>query len=279
MFKRIVKFVGLAGLLAAPVSAQFGVGKKGGSFEELNEQAKEMLGGGGADMMQQLSNLDSEDLMSLIEESMKDPATMEYLNQFGEGMQDVMEQLVNMDPEVMKSTITENLAQMTSEETLNTVIEQQDEVLTSLLTQGLITEEQLIEFQNNPEQFQAQMAEAFEEMNKIFSDPEALDAAMEMMTGMANVLKDPEGAMNKLAAAFDAELGDDDKIEEARLQLLADPDAAGSPAMAAMFKNGDMLQILQDPILWREQVKKGREMMMDEMGAGADGAGAGVGEL
>lgn len=279
MFKRIVKFVSFAGLLAAPVSAQFGVGKKGGSFEELNEQAKEMLGGEGADMMQQLSNLDSEDLMSLIEESMKDPATMEYLNQFGEGMQDVMEQLVNMDPEVMKSTITENLAQMTSEETLNTVIEQQDEVLTSLLTQGLITEEQLIEFQNNPEQFQAQMAEAFEEMNKIFSDPEALDAAMEMMTGMANVLKDPEGAMNKLAAAFDAELGDDDKIEEARLQLLADPDAAGSPAMAAMFKDGDMLEILQDPILWREQVKKGREMMMDEMSAGADGAGAGVGEL
>jgi hypothetical protein len=277
MFKRIVKCIGVAGLLAAPASAQFGVGgKKGGSFESLNEKAKEMVGGdAGAGMMEQLANYDSEDLMKMIQESMNDPATMEYLENFGEGMGEIMEQLASMDPEEMKNTITENLAAMTSTETLNSVIEQQDEVLESLLMQGLITEEQMLEFQNDPTKFQEQMAEAFQQMNEVFSDPEALGAAMEMMSGMADAMSDPESAMKKLADAFDSQLGDDDKIEEARLQLLSDPEMAGNPAFAAMFQDNDMLEILNDADLWREQVKKGREMMMGDL----SGAGAGVGEL
>jgi hypothetical protein len=233
--------------------------KKGGTFEELNEQAKGMANGG--DMMEQFANMNPDDMMKMLEESMNDPATKEYLEQFGAGMEDVMAQLASMDPEEMMQQITENLSQMSSPETFNSILEQQDEVLESLLMQGLITEEQMVEFQNDPAKFKEQMAQAFDQMNQILSDPEALSSAMQMMSGMADVMKDPEGAMGKLAEALTSTLGDDDKIEEARLQLLADPAAAGNPAMAALFENQDMLEILQDPIKWREQVKKGQEML------------------
>lgn len=225
-------------------------------------------------MMDELANLNPDEMMKMIQESMNDPATMDYMEQFGEGMEEVMRQLASMDPEEMKRQITDNLAQMASPDTLNSVLEQQDEVLQSLLMQGLITEEQMIEFQEDPAKFQEQMALAFEEMNKILSDPDALDAAMQMMSGMADIMSNPGDAMNRLAEAFNSELGDDAKIEEARLQLLADPAAAGNPAMAALFENEDMLEILKDPVKWRDQVRKGQEMMM-----GGDGDGAGYGEL
>lgn len=274
MFKRVIKILGVSAILAAPVSAQFGMGKKkGGTFEELNEQAKGMANGG--DMMEQFANMNPDDMMKMLEESMNDPATKEYLEQFGAGMEDVMAQLASMDPEEMMQQITENLSQMSSPDTFNSILEQQDEVLESLLMQGLITEEQMVEFQNDPAKFKEQMAQAFDQMNQILSDPEALSSAMQMMSGMADVMKDPEGAMGKLAEALTSTLGDDDKIEEARLQLLADPAAAGNPAMAALFENQDMLEILQDPIKWREQVKKGQEMLTGGAGMG----GVGMGEL
>eukprot|EP00552_Chaetoceros_brevis_P001791 CAMPEP_0197737286 /NCGR_PEP_ID=MMETSP1435-20131217/8459_1 /TAXON_ID=426625 /ORGANISM="Chaetoceros brevis, Strain CCMP164" /LENGTH=201 /DNA_ID=CAMNT_0043325761 /DNA_START=10 /DNA_END=615 /DNA_ORIENTATION=+ len=201
---------------------------------------------------------------------------MEYMNQMGAGMEDVMQQLAAMDPEQMKQQITDNLATMTSDETLNSVLEQSDEVLESLLMQGLITEEQMLEFQEDPAKFQEQMSQAFEEMNKILSDPEALDAAMNMMNGMADMMSNPDAAMAKLAEAFSAELGDDDKIEEARLQLLADPDSAGNPTLASLFQDQNMKEILEDPVLWREQVKLGQEMLA---GGGGGLGGAGLGEL
>jgi hypothetical protein len=279
MFSRTFKSLGLMSLFLSPVSAQFGVPqrKKGGTFEEMNELARGM-GVGGENPMDQLANMDSDDMMKMIQESMNDPETMKYMEQFGAGMGDVMEQLSNMDPDVMMKQIQENLAQMSSPEILDSVMENKDEVLDSLLQQGLITAEQVQEFKENPAAFEAQMSSAFEEMNKILSDPDALDAAMKMMSGMADVLGNPSDAMKSISEAFSAELGDDDKIEEARLQLLADPGAAGNPALASLFENQDMIDILQDPIKFREQVKKGQEMMSG-LGGTEAGAGANYGEL
>lgn len=277
MFKRIIHLFGISTLLlAAPASAQFGMGRKkqGGTFQELQEQAQKGMAAGGGNPMDQLANMDPDEMMKLIQEGMNDPATKQYMEQFGQGMAQVLEQLSSMDPEEMKRQITDNLQQISSPEILNSVLDQQDEVLQSLLMQGLITEEQMLEFQNDPSKFQEQMAQAFDQMSKVLSDPQALDAAMQMMTGMADLMSNPEGAMKKLADAFNSELGDDSKIEEARLQLLADPSAAGNPAMAALFENEDMLEILKDPVKWRDQVRKGQEML-----TGGVGAGAGMGEL
>ena len=179
-----------------------------------------------------------------------------------------------MSPDQLMANLQENLAQMSNPDILNSVLEQKDEVLSSLLEQGLITPEQAVEYESNPEKFQQEMASAFEQMNELLSDPKALEAAMGMMSGMADLLSNPGDAMEKMADALNDALGDDEKIEEARLQLLADPGAAGNPALASLFQSEDMLDILSDPMKFREEVKKGKEML-----SGLGGGGAGIGEL
>merc|ERR1719223_2136091 len=101
-----------------------------------------------------------------------------------------MKQLADMDPEVMKKQIQDNLAQIASPDILSSVLENSDEVLETLLAQGLVTPEQAAEYKANPALFEESMTTAFSEMSNILSDPKALDAALEMMSGMANVLGD-----------------------------------------------------------------------------------------
>lgn len=72
-------------------------------------------------------------------------------------------------------------------------------------------------------------------------------------------------------------LADDDKIEEARLQLLNDPNMAGNKAVSDMFGSEEMKEILNDPAMWRKSVKEGQKMLMGEGDAG--GVGVGMGEL
>merc|ERR1712008_289893 len=124
--------------------------------------------------------------------------------------------------------------------------------------------------------FQETMGNAFGQMTKMLADPDAIDAVAQVMKGVSDIMKDPSAAMGQLAQAFSEGLGDDDKIEEARLQLLADPENAGNPALASLFQDEEMQDILKDPVKWREQVRKGQDMI----GGLADGSdGAGVGEL
>lgn len=277
MIARLVKVIGIASVLCVPVVAEFGIPqKRGGSFEELNEIAKEQMAGAG---MADFANMDSAELMKMIQDTMADPAMMEYVDGLSSGMGDAMDQLSKMSPEEIQKTMEENLKAMTSPDMLNTVLEQKDEVLKSLLDQGLITEEQMEEFKNDPKKFQETMGEAFGEMTKILQDPDAIDAVTQVMKGVSEIMKDPSAAMGQLAQAFSEGLGDDDKIEEARLQLLADPDTAGNPALASLFKDEEMQEILKDPLKWREQVRKGQDML-GGLGGDVDAdAGAGVGEL
>lgn len=277
MIFRTLASIGVSSLLLSPVSAQFGVPqkKKGGTFEEMNQLAKDKMAGlDGANLMEELANMDPDEMMKIYKDAMNDPSTKQYMEQFGDGMAEVMEQFSKMDPETMKAQIQDNLSKLSSPDILDLVLESKDEVIDSLLDQGLITHEQAEEYKNNPELFQKEMSASFEEMNKLLSDPDALNMAMDMMSGMGDVLSNPTEALKKISDAFESELGDDDKIEEARLQLLADPKAAGNPALSALFENQDMQEILSDPIKFREQVKKGQEMIK-ETGTG----GAKYGEL
>jgi len=277
MFPRAIKFVGIASMLSVPAVAQFGVPqKRGGSFEELNEAAKEDLAGNG---MADFANMDYNELMKMIQETMDDPAMMEYVDGLSAGMGDAMEQLSKMSPEEIQTQMEQNLKAMASPDMLDSVMEQKDEVLATLKAQGLITDEQLEEFQNDPQKFQETMGEAFGQMTKMLSDPDAIDAVSQVMKGVSEIMKDPAAAMGQLAQAFSEGLGDDDKIEEARLQLLADPENAGNPALASLFQDVEMQEILKDPIKWREQVKKGQEMLGGLGDADAAADGAGVGEL
>jgi hypothetical protein len=187
-----------------------------------------------------------------------------------QGMQGAMNELLNMDSEQLKVQMAEAMNMLTSMDMQQNILDQQEEVLAMMEAQGTATPEEIKEYRANPEKFAAKMNEAFSQMKEIFSDPEALDEVVTMMKGFGELLRDPKGAMSKLGSVLQDALADDDKIEEARLQLLSDPSAAG----IANFDSEEMQAILKDPVKWRKSVKEGQRMM----GAG-NAAGVGMGEL
>lgn len=286
MISRTLKVAGVSSLallacMPNPSTAQFGVaGNKRGAatFEELNKLAAEraeagaagmagledLLGDlGGMDLGALMEGLDPDTLQELIAEGMKDPAIQEMMN----GMQGAMDELLNMDSEQLKAQMTEAMNMLTSMDMQQNIIDQQEEVLAMMEAQGTATPEEIAEYRANPELFAEKMSEAFGEMKKIFSDPKALDEVVQMMKGFGELMSDPKGAMSKLGAVLQDALADDEKIEEARLQLLSDPSAAG----VANFDSEEMQEILRDPVKWKKSVKEGQRMMM--------GGGVGMGEL
>jgi hypothetical protein len=121
------------------------------------------------------------------------------------------------------------------------------------------------------------MTKAFGQMKEIFGNSEAMDTVVQMMKGFGDVMKDPEAAMSKLGGVLQEALADDDKIEEARLQLLNDPSVAGNNVLGDMFGTEEMQAILNDPVKWRKTVKEGQKMLSEN----EDGpsSGLGMGEL
>merc|ERR1712194_854500 len=160
----------------------------------------------------------------------------------------------------------------------NNLIEQKDDVLAMMEAQGTATPEEIAEFRENPEKFQAEMSKAFGQMKEVFNDPKALDTVVEMMTGFKEIMKDADAAMSKLGEVLQDALADDEKIEEARLQLLNDPSVAGNQAMSDLFGSDEMKEILKDPEKWKKSVQEGQKMMMGEGAQGKIG-GVGMGEL
>merc|ERR1712232_497406 len=195
---------------------------------------------------------DMAQMQKMIEEAMNDPALMESMAGFNQDVGAAMQQLAEMDPAKLRQQMQEGLSLLTTPEMMETVLGQKE---------------------NDLEFFEKEMAKAFDQMKEIFANPEALDAATEMMKGFSHLLANPEKAMKDLATMFAGELSNDDQIEEARLQLLSNPEKAGHPALAQMFENEEMQEILKDPVKWREQVKKGQSMLLGEE------EGAGIGEL
>mmetsp|Transcript_14806 Transcript_14806/g.14262 ORF Transcript_14806/g.14262 Transcript_14806/m.14262 type:complete len:274 (-) Transcript_14806:195-1016(-) len=272
MFTRTLKCVGFASLLATPVVAQFGLNKdkKGSSFEDLNEMAKNQLG----DDMPDFANMDMEQMMQTMQDAMSNPDLLESMG----GMdQQMMDELTSMDPDKLIEKMQEGLSMLTAPDMMEQIMGQKEDVMANLKAQGLVDDETLDRYENDPEFFQEEMAKAFDQMKDIFSDPQALSAATEMMKGFGNMMANPEEAMKELGNMFAEDLSDDDKIEEARLQLLSNPDKAGNPAIAQMFENLEMQEILKDPVKWREQVKMGQGMLLK--GDNDGNGGAGMGEL
>jgi len=292
MISRTLKAAGVSSLallacMPNPSTAQFGVAgnkRKGGaaSFEELNKLAAERADGGAAGGMARLEDmlgdlggmdlgalmegLDPNTLQELIAEGMKDPAIQEMMN----GMQGAMDELLNMDSEELKTQMAEAMNMLTSMDMQQNILDQQEEVLAMMEAQGTATPEEIAEYRANPEKFAEKMSEAFGQMKEIFSDPKALDEVVQMMKGFGELMSDPKGAMSKLGSVLQDALADDEKIEEARLQLLSDPSAAG----VANFDSEEMQDILRDPVKWRKSVKEGQRMMM-----GGGNGGVGMGEL
>lgn len=302
MLTRKIKTVGMSSLalfgmvLPTPASAQFGVGanrrKGAASFEELNKMAAERMeaeklvgaaGGGLESMMGDLGNmdlgalmkdLDPNTLQDLVKEGMKDPQVQEMFA----GMQGAMDELLNMDTDELKAQMEEAMTMLTSMDMQQNLLGQKEEVLAMMEAQGTATPEEIAEYRANPAKFEAEMTKAFGQMKELFSDPQAMDTVVQMMKGFGNIMKDPAAAMSKLGGVLQDALADDDKIEEARLQLLNDPSVAGNKALSDMFSSNEMQDILNDPVKWKKSVKEGQRMLMGDGKAGNAG-GVGMGEL
>jgi len=281
-----------------PAMAQFGVGankrKGAASFEELNKMAADrmdadkqvgsavggglegMLGDmdlGDMDLGALMKDLDPAMLQELVQEGMKDPAMMEMFS----GMQGAMDELLNMDTDQLKIQMEEAMAMLTSSDMQQNILTQKEDVLAMMEAQGTATPEEIAEFRADPAKFEAEMTKAFGQMKEMFNDPAAMDTVVQMMQGFGNIMQDPAAAMSKLGGVLQDALADDDKIEEARLQLLNDPSVAGNKAVSDMFGTDEMQDILNDPVKWKKSVKEGQRMLM---GDEPDAAGSiGMGEL
>lgn len=281
-------------VLPSPATAQFGVAggnrraKGAASFEELNQMAAERMGDdGGAGGLESLmgdlgdmdlgalmKDLDPNTLQELVMEGMKDPALQEM---FG-GMQGAMDELLNMDQDQLKQQMEEAMNMLTSMDMQQNILGQQEEVLAMMEAQGTATPEEIAEFRADPAKFEAEMSKAFGQMKELFNDPEAMEQVVQMMKGFGAIMQDPAAAMSKLGGVLQDAFSDDDKIEEARLQLLNDPDVAGNKAVSDMFGTKEMKDILNDPEKWKKSVKEGQRMLMGDGNPAAAG-GVGMGEL
>ena len=194
-----------------------------------------------------------------------------------------MDELVNMDSEQLKEQMTEAMGMLTSMDMQQNILDQKEDVLAMMEAQGTATPEEIAEYRADPAKFQEAMTAAFGQMQEIFSDPQAMDTVVQMLQGFGSIMKDPAAAMSKLGGVLQDALADDDKIEEARLQLLNDPSVAGNKAVSDMFGSEEMKDILNDPEKWKKSVKEGQKMLMGQGGAGDGGAavggGMGMGEL
>merc|ERR1712194_561879 len=217
---------------------------------------------------------DPDTLQELVNEGMKDPQLQEMFS----GMQGAMDELMNMDSEQLKVQMAEAMSMLTSTDMQKNIIDQKDDVLALMEAQGTATQDEIAEYRANPEKFQAEMAKAFGQMKDMFSDPEAMNTVVEMMKGFRDIIDDSDGAMSKLGGVLQDALADDEKIEEARLQLLNDPSMAGNQAIGDMFGSEEMQEILKDPEKWKKSVQEGQKMMMGEGAQGKIG-GVGMGEL
>ncbi len=193
-------------------------------------------------------------------------------------MQGAMGELLNMDSEQLKAQMEKAMAMLTSTDMQQNILDQKDAVLAMMEAQGTATPEEMAEFRADPVKFEEAMSQAFGQMQEIFSDPKALDTVVQMMKGFGEIMNDPSAAMSKLGGVLQEALADDDKIEEARMQLLNDPTVAGNKALSEMFSTDEMMEILNDPGKWKKTVKEGQRMLM---GQGNDGkmGGVGMGEL
>jgi len=262
--------IGVFSLLASPCASQFGIAqnKRGTTFEDLNEEAKEKLQGVDVDALGNLGGFGDMaglgDLSQMMGDMMNDPAIAEMLKNSNTDVEAALEELKKLSPEQFASQMQEAMSYLTSTDMLDKVLDNKDAVMKNLEASGLVDKKTLEEMAANPDKLEADMKAAFGQMQDMFNDPEALKTVSDIAKGITDVLKDPEklvDAMKSMSNDMFKELADDDKIEEARLQLLDNPDLAGNPILASLYESDEMKEILQDPVKWRETVRKGQGML------------------
>jgi len=275
----LYRTISLVALLAAPVSAQFGVGqmrkKAGTSFQELNDLVKE--GGApaaGGDLAAAGGAGDMGDLQAMMAKAFDDPETMRAMEAMGTNMKEAMEQMGNMDPAQLQQQMEEAMKLMSGGDVMDAVIGKKDEVLANLEQTGLVSAEELARYKSDPAYFEEQMKSAFDQMQGLFADPEMMKSAGEAMAGMQEAMSDPTIA--ELQELLMADSVTDLEIETMRLKLLQKPSLMeDSPAMAMFGGIGDEVK---DADKFKKGFQEGRAAIQEVMGGmGAMGGGGGMG--
>jgi len=283
---RTTLLINVISLLVSPCASQFGIAqnKRGTTFEDLNDAATEKYEGVDVDAMGNLGNLGDAagfgdlsklmggdaagfgDLSKLMGDMMNDPEIAKMMKDANTDIEGALEELKKLSPDQFASQMQDAMTYLTSTDMLDKVLDNKDAVLKNLEASGAVDKKTLEEMASNPEKLEADMKAAFGQMQDMFSDPEAMKTVSNIAQGISDVLQNPDklvDAMSTMSSIFKEELADDDKIEEARLQLLNNPELAGNPVLASVYDSDEMKDILQDPVKWRETVKKGQGMLTE----------------
>merc|ERR1719362_1882689 len=169
-----------------------------------------------------LDAVNEDSLQKIIKDALNDPHVMNTMGQINLGMDSVIDELGNMSASDLKRHFVEGINHLTSPEMINSIMGNKDEVLFSLKEQGLISAEQINVYKNDSSKFEAEMTEAILQMQTFFDSPETLQAATSVVEGLSKIIKNPDDALKRFAETFSETLNNDDKIEDARLQLLND---------------------------------------------------------
>ena len=260
-----------------PAMAQFGIPmkKKGSSFQDLQDQAVATDGDGAGlagmgdmgDLAKMFEGVDMEQMQELWKNALNDPETMKQMESMGAKMGEAMEELAKMTPEQMQQQMQEAMNMLTNGDMADSILDKKDEVLASLEASGMVSAEELAKFKADPAYFESKMRESFGQMKEVFSDPQMIKGAMDMMKGAGAGGAD---MMQEMAKAFSEGLDTDEKIEEARLEILSNPELSANPMLKQMFAADEFKEVLYDADKWRESVKEGQKAFTQ---------GAGVGEL
>lgn len=278
--------------LCVCVSGQFGLGRKKdvkkqkSAFEQAQERASSgkpksassSIGSAGssygstrdADIDAMMASLSPED-RKMMEGMMAGMGDVDM----GKAMTDMeaaMSQLASMDADELNAAMMDV---MNSPE-IKAMLDDPTMMLEQMRGTGMMPDETIDEYLKNPKKYKREMKKMQDEMMKVFTDPEAMQGVVDMMTGVTEMLSDPkklEEALEDIVREleqWETDLGDAEKVEAARQQLLNSPDLTDNPALAEVFGTKEMKDIIGDKEKWRKTVMEGKERLR---------MGGGVGEL
>lgn len=241
--------------------------KRGASFQELNEQAKNVGGAAGA------AGAGDMDMDALMKQMGVNPEDLKGMMDLPE-LDEVMKMMAEMSPEDLAKQMEEAMAMFGGDDMMANMISHQDEILKTLEETGAVDAEELAKFKADPEYFEQKMKESMDQMKELLADPELMKNAADGMKAAQNMYNNPE-AMNEMMADLMKELSDED-IESVRQMFLTggDNDPMMKELMGAL-NTDELAEAISDPVKWKDTVKEGLGLL----GGGAAAAAAGNNKL
>jgi len=237
-------------------------------FQRKAQEAAVVEADGSASMLDDLLNLSAggggggmDDLQKLIEESMKDPEMMKQLEEsMGKDFLDVLDRIQNMSPEEMQKQMEDAMKLLSGDDTMmDSILEKREEVIEQLERTKAVPADEIARFRADPKYFELKMRESFDQMHNVLSNPDYMKMATEAMVKTKDMLGNL-GDPNALADLLKENLNDDDKIEEARLEVLK----GDNPLLSQLFESEEMKAIANDPVKWKETIKEGYKDLIKE---------------